>query len=101
MRRDDQAAFLDRDGVINRAVVRHGKPYPPADVAEVEILPGVADAVARLRSAGYAVVVVTNQPDIARGTHDAGRGGRDPRPHACRARPRRHPRLPARRRRWV
>ena len=64
-----KAAFLDRDGVINRAVVRHGKPYPPAEVAEVEILPGVADAVARLRSAGYAVVVVvTNQPDIARGS---------------------------------
>ena len=63
-----KAAFLDRDGVINRAVVRHGKPYPPAGVTEVEILPGVADAVARLRSAEYAVVVVTNQPDIARGT---------------------------------
>ena len=63
-----RAAFLDRDGVINRAVVRKGKPYPPATVAEVEILPGVAGAVARLRKAGYAVVVVTNQPDIARGT---------------------------------
>jgi D-glycero-D-manno-heptose 1,7-bisphosphate phosphatase len=63
-----KAAFLDRDGVINRAVVRRGKPYPPAGVGELEILPGVADAVARLRRAGYAVVVVTNQPDIARGT---------------------------------
>jgi D-glycero-D-manno-heptose 1,7-bisphosphate phosphatase len=62
-----RAAFLDRDGVINRAVVRQGKPYPPATVDEVEILPGVADAIARLRVAGYAVVVVTNQPDIARG----------------------------------
>jgi D-glycero-D-manno-heptose 1,7-bisphosphate phosphatase len=62
-----RAAFLDRDGVINRAVVRKGKPYPPATIAEVEILPGVADAIARLQEARYAVVVVTNQPDIARG----------------------------------
>jgi D-glycero-D-manno-heptose 1,7-bisphosphate phosphatase len=63
-----RAAFLDRDGVINRAVVREGKPYPPAMIEEVEILPGVADAIARLQGDGYAVVVVTNQPDIARGT---------------------------------
>ena len=62
-----RAAFLDRDGVINRAVVRKGKPYPPATVEGVEILPGAADAIRRLRGAGYAVVVVTNQPDIARG----------------------------------
>jgi D-glycero-D-manno-heptose 1,7-bisphosphate phosphatase len=63
-----RAVFLDRDGVINRAVVRAGKPYPPASVEELEILPGVGQALARLRAAGYALVVVTNQPDIARGT---------------------------------
>jgi D-glycero-D-manno-heptose 1,7-bisphosphate phosphatase len=62
-----RAVFLDRDGVINRAVVRNGKPYPPASIAELEILPGVPEALARLRAAGYRLVVVTNQPDIARG----------------------------------
>jgi D-glycero-D-manno-heptose 1,7-bisphosphate phosphatase len=62
-----KAAFLDRDGVINHAVVRNGKPYPPASVDELTLLPGVADAIGRLRAAGYEVVVVTNQPDIARG----------------------------------
>jgi len=61
------AVFLDRDGVINAAVVRGGKPYPPASAAELEILPGVAEALAALRRAGYALVVVTNQPDVARG----------------------------------
>jgi len=61
------AAFLDRDGVINRAVVRSGKPYPPASADDLEILPGVPEALARLKAAGYALVVVTNQPDIARG----------------------------------
>ena len=63
-----RAVFLDRDGVINRAVVRDGKPYPPASAAALEILPGVADALARLRQAGFRLVVVTNQPDVARGT---------------------------------
>jgi transaldolase len=61
------AVFLDRDGVINRAIVRSNKPFPPMSVAEVEVLPGVPEALARLRAAGYALVVVTNQPDIARG----------------------------------
>jgi D-glycero-D-manno-heptose 1,7-bisphosphate phosphatase len=60
--------FLDRDGVINRAIVRDGKPYPPRHSDELEILPGVPEALARLRSAGFHLVVVTNQPDVARGT---------------------------------
>ena len=63
-----QAVFLDRDGVINRAVVREGKPYPPANLAEMEILPGVSDALAALHNAGFMLIVVTNQPDVARGT---------------------------------
>jgi D-glycero-D-manno-heptose 1,7-bisphosphate phosphatase len=62
-----RAVFLDRDGVINRAVVRDGKPYAPALPEHVEIFSDVPDALARLKTAGYALVVVTNQPDIARG----------------------------------
>jgi len=63
-----QAVFLDRDGVINRAIVRDGRPYPPANLAELEILPGVADAMHLLHTAGWLLIVVTNQPDVARGT---------------------------------
>ncbi len=63
-----RAVFLDRDGVINRAVVRDGRPYPPADLAGMEILPGVSDALAALHDAGFMLIVVTNQPDVARGT---------------------------------
>lgn len=62
------AVFLDRDGVINRAIVRDGRPYPPASERDLEVLPGVAGAIATLREAGFAIVVVTNQPDVARGT---------------------------------
>jgi D-glycero-D-manno-heptose 1,7-bisphosphate phosphatase len=63
-----RAVFLDRDGVINKAIVREGKPYPPADLADLEILPGVPEALARLKAAGFILVVVSNQPDVARGT---------------------------------
>ena len=62
------AVFLDRDGVINRALVREGKPYPPTSLAELEILPGVPEACRRLRDAGFLLVVATNQPDVGRGT---------------------------------
>lgn len=62
------AVFLDRDGVICRAVVRDGQPYPPLSVQALEILPGVEDALTRLREGGYRLIVVTNQPDVARGT---------------------------------
>ena len=62
-----QAVFLDRDGVINASVVRDGKPYPPASLEELKILPGVAEAIRSLREAGFVVVVVTNQPDVATG----------------------------------
>jgi D-glycero-D-manno-heptose 1,7-bisphosphate phosphatase len=62
-----RAVFLDRDGVINRPIVRDGKPYPPESVAELEILAGVNDALASLRSAGFLNIVVTNQPDVATG----------------------------------
>lgn len=61
-----RAVFLDRDGVINRAIVRDGKPYPPANLAELEILPGVANAMQSLHEVGWLLIVVTNQPDVAR-----------------------------------
>jgi D-glycero-D-manno-heptose 1,7-bisphosphate phosphatase len=62
-----RAVFLDRDGVLNRAVVRKGKPYPPNSIADVEILPGVANALQCLKEAGFVLIVVSNQPDVARG----------------------------------
>jgi D-glycero-D-manno-heptose 1,7-bisphosphate phosphatase len=61
------AIFLDRDGVLNRTRFRNGKPIPPQSLRDLEILPGVPEALATLKTAGYALVVVTNQPDVARG----------------------------------
>jgi len=63
-----QAVFLDRDGVLNRAIVREGKPHPPASLAELEIAPGAVEACTVLCEAGFLLIAVTNQPDVARGT---------------------------------
>jgi D-glycero-D-manno-heptose 1,7-bisphosphate phosphatase len=62
------AVFLDRDGVLNRAVVRDGKPFPPETLDDFEILEDVEPALRRLKGAGFALIVATNQPDVARGT---------------------------------
>jgi D-glycero-D-manno-heptose 1,7-bisphosphate phosphatase len=62
------AVFLDRDGVLNRAVVRNGRLSPPANLAELDIPPDAPGALKALRTAGFLLVVVTNQPDVARGT---------------------------------
>jgi D-glycero-D-manno-heptose 1,7-bisphosphate phosphatase len=67
-----RAVFLDRDGVLNRAIVRDGRPYPPASLNEIELLPGTREASAALQAAGYLLIVVTNQPDIARGKQTRG-----------------------------
>jgi D-sedoheptulose 7-phosphate isomerase len=62
-----RAVFLDRDGVINRAFVRDGKPVPPPTLQELEVLPGVPEALRELKQHGYELLVVTNQPDVGRG----------------------------------
>jgi len=55
------AAFLDRDGTL---VVERGYLSDPADL---ELLPGAADAVRTLHAAGLAVVVISNQSGVGRG----------------------------------
>jgi D-glycero-D-manno-heptose 1,7-bisphosphate phosphatase len=64
------AVFLDRDGVLNRAIVREGKPFSPMSFEEFELLAGVEDACADLVVEGRVLVVLTNQPEIARGKLD-------------------------------
>lgn len=64
-----RAVFLDRDGVLNRVVIDDaGVSHPPADLDAVELLPGASEACADLRGLGFYLIVVTNQPDVARGT---------------------------------
>ncbi|MBV9858593.1 MAG: HAD family hydrolase [Alphaproteobacteria bacterium] len=61
------AVFLDRDGVLCQSTVIDGKPYAVRRVEDFRLLPGTVRAVEALRHAGFAIVVVTNQPDIGNG----------------------------------
>ena len=63
----NRAVFLDRDGVINRVILRDGLPHPPATLEDLEILPGVSEAIRALRDAEFRIIVTTNQPDVGRG----------------------------------
>jgi D-glycero-D-manno-heptose 1,7-bisphosphate phosphatase len=63
-----RAVFLDRDGVLNRSVIRDGLPFPPANAAEFELYPDVPQGCLELKEAGFHLIVVTNQPDVGRGT---------------------------------
>jgi D-sedoheptulose 7-phosphate isomerase len=71
-----RAVFLDRDGVLNRTVLRNGKPFPPSSLRDLEVLPGVDTALRDLKARGFELLVVSNQPDVARGaqTRDAVEG---------------------------
>lgn len=62
-----RAVFLDRDGVLNANLEREGRPVAPTSFEEFRLLPGVEAATARLKQAGFFLVVVTNQPDVSSG----------------------------------
>ena len=63
----NRAVFLDRDGVINKPVVRDGKPYPPSHPAELIVVPDAGALLTQLKQKGFLLIVVTNQPDVRRG----------------------------------
>lgn len=62
-----RAVFFDRDGVLNEPIVTDGKPFSPMKASELSISEGAPAACSALRSAGFVLVVVTNQPEVARG----------------------------------
>lgn len=62
-----RAVFLDRDGVVNRLMLEHGPRETPRTVADVALLPGVVEGLRQLKAAGFLLLVVTNQPNIAKG----------------------------------
>lgn len=62
-----RAVFLDRDGVINKVLIRHGLAATPQRFEEFELVEGIGEEVKRVKDAGFFVFVITNQPDVARG----------------------------------
>jgi D-glycero-D-manno-heptose 1,7-bisphosphate phosphatase len=62
-----RAVFLDRDGVVNKPVIRDGKPYPPSSPSDVVMVPSVRESLLRLQQLDFLLFIVTNQPDVKRG----------------------------------
>ena len=62
-----KAVFLDRDGVINKAIVKNGIPAAPSLLGELKILPGVKESILKLKKLNFVCIIVTNQPDVSRG----------------------------------
>ena len=64
---NNKAVFLDRDGVINRSLVRNGLPIAPNSLDLFEIIPEAKESLNLLKKKGFLLIVVTNQPDVGRG----------------------------------
>lgn len=63
----NKAVFLDSDGVLNKAIMKDGKPVAPVTLAELVISVDVKPLLDQLKSAGFLLICVTNKPDIERG----------------------------------
>lgn len=66
----NKAVFLDRDGVLNHPIIKNGKSYPPQFLKDFVIYEDAYEATKRLKQHGFLLVVVTNQPDVGRGTQN-------------------------------
>ncbi len=62
-----RAVFLDRDGVLNISHVVLGKPYAPRNLEDFILVDGADIQLRKLQSAGFFLIVVTNQPDVGNG----------------------------------
>ena len=67
MKFKNKAIFLDRDGVVNKAIVKNGIPYPPKKLNDLFLYPEINDIISTLKKVGYFIIIVTNQPDVRRG----------------------------------
>ena len=61
-----KAVFLDRDGTLNKVVFRDGKPSCPWKFQDFELFDSVKESLQKLKDKNYILVLITNQPDIAR-----------------------------------
>jgi D-glycero-D-manno-heptose 1,7-bisphosphate phosphatase len=62
-----RAIFLDRDGVINKVIFKDGRVLSPRSIAEFDLSDDIEEFLATSRQFGFVNIVITNQPDIARG----------------------------------
>ncbi len=61
-----RAIFFDRDGVLNKAIVKNGKPYPPLKISELVVNSEAANVIQFFKNRNFLCIVITNQPDVGR-----------------------------------
>jgi D-glycero-D-manno-heptose 1,7-bisphosphate phosphatase len=62
-----KCVFLDRDGVINHAILKNRKPYSPRDLSEFRIIDDCIENIDRIKNMGFLRIIITNQPDVSSG----------------------------------
>jgi D-glycero-D-manno-heptose 1,7-bisphosphate phosphatase len=64
----NRAVFVDRDGVLNELVYddEEGRSSSPVSTKGLRVFPFVPDSVKKLRSMGFLVIVISNQPGVAK-----------------------------------
>lgn len=60
----NRCVFLDRDGVLNKELG-----YQITDIQDFHLMDGLKESISRLKSAGYLLVIITNQSGIAKGSY--------------------------------
>ena len=63
----NKAIFFDRDGVLNELIKRDGGNYSPREFSKFKIIPNSIEVTNYTKSKGYLNIVISNQPDVARG----------------------------------
>jgi D-glycero-D-manno-heptose 1,7-bisphosphate phosphatase len=66
----NNAIFFDRDGVLNELVSRDGGQYSPQSFSQFKLFPGLKSLFLKIKSKGWLIIIVSNQPDVARGQLD-------------------------------
>ncbi len=61
----NRCVFLDRDGVLNKELG-----YQITDIEEFELVEGLKESIHKLKSAGFLLIIITNQSGIAKGSYD-------------------------------
>jgi D-glycero-D-manno-heptose 1,7-bisphosphate phosphatase len=63
---NDRAVLVDRDGVLNELVYRDGRVGSPVNAKQLIVYPHAAEGMKKIHKAGYKVIVISNQPGVAR-----------------------------------
>ena len=66
MVKKNKAIFLDRDGVLNKVLIKNKKGYAPLNIKEFKLYKGVESYCKIIKKLNYIIIIITNQPDIAR-----------------------------------